>query len=435
MSSIIFGGTVSMLTIATPSNGWLIGYDTDGILKQKDQFGIITNIKEVISGPVGATGDAGLMGPTGATGDAGLAGPTGATGDAGLAGPTGATGDPGLAGPTGATGDAGLIGPTGATGDAGLMGPTGATGALPSGSILTYSELYANSTFSTQLGTGAGLKNWETISSVNLVIGDKSNNVTYDGTSSLTINSEPSDITYSFISTIGCFKGESTSNGINIGVSIDGLNPTDLLTTVVTAGFSTTSRELSISGLFVLTGGTPHTIKLMVQQSAGGAPGANSITFSTLNFALHSINSIIQGPIGPTGPDGPIGPTGTGFIGPTGPTGPDGPFSIAPTVQEVSSAATVTPTSSDGLVIVSALAEGLTILDPTGTWLQGQDLLIRIKDNGTSRSIGYGTTFSSYRPIGVVLPTFTTANKTTYLGIVYNDTDSKWDVIGVSTEI
>lgn len=46
MSSIIFGGTVSMLTVATPSSGWLIGYDTDGILKQKNQWGVITNIKE-----------------------------------------------------------------------------------------------------------------------------------------------------------------------------------------------------------------------------------------------------------------------------------------------------------------------------------------------------------------------------------------------------
>ena len=46
MSSIIFGGTVSMLTVATPSNGWLVGYDTDGVLKQKNQWGVITNIKE-----------------------------------------------------------------------------------------------------------------------------------------------------------------------------------------------------------------------------------------------------------------------------------------------------------------------------------------------------------------------------------------------------
>lgn len=33
-----------MLTVATPSTGWLLGYDTDGFLKQKDSTGIITQI-------------------------------------------------------------------------------------------------------------------------------------------------------------------------------------------------------------------------------------------------------------------------------------------------------------------------------------------------------------------------------------------------------
>lgn len=33
-----------MITAATPSQGWVVGYDTDGILKQKDQFGVITEI-------------------------------------------------------------------------------------------------------------------------------------------------------------------------------------------------------------------------------------------------------------------------------------------------------------------------------------------------------------------------------------------------------
>ena len=44
MSTIILGSTVSMLTVATPSTGWLLGYDTDGFLKQKDSTGIITQI-------------------------------------------------------------------------------------------------------------------------------------------------------------------------------------------------------------------------------------------------------------------------------------------------------------------------------------------------------------------------------------------------------
>jgi len=41
MSSIAFGSTYSFLTSATPSTGWVIGFDTDGVLKQKDSLGNI----------------------------------------------------------------------------------------------------------------------------------------------------------------------------------------------------------------------------------------------------------------------------------------------------------------------------------------------------------------------------------------------------------
>jgi YVTN family beta-propeller protein len=44
MSSVKFGGSFSFITSATPSIGWVVGYDTDGILKQKDSNGIITPI-------------------------------------------------------------------------------------------------------------------------------------------------------------------------------------------------------------------------------------------------------------------------------------------------------------------------------------------------------------------------------------------------------
>lgn len=44
MSSIAFGSTYSFLTSATPSTGWIIGFDTDGILKQKDSYGSIISI-------------------------------------------------------------------------------------------------------------------------------------------------------------------------------------------------------------------------------------------------------------------------------------------------------------------------------------------------------------------------------------------------------
>jgi hypothetical protein len=57
--------------------------------------------------------------------------------------------------------------------------------------------------------------------------------------------------------------------------------------------------------------------------------------------------------------------------------------------------------------------------------------MIRIKDNGTARAITYDT---NYRAIGVTLPTTTVISKTTYLGLIYNAAEAKWDVIGVTTQ-
>jgi hypothetical protein len=42
--SVVFGYTMSLIDAATPSNGWLVAYDSDGVLKQKDQDGVITSI-------------------------------------------------------------------------------------------------------------------------------------------------------------------------------------------------------------------------------------------------------------------------------------------------------------------------------------------------------------------------------------------------------
>ena len=109
----------------------------------------------------------------------------------------------------------------------------------------------------------------------------------------------------------------------------------------------------------------------------------------------------------------------------------NGKASYTPRVQSLSSAATVTPVNTNDLVIITAQAAALALANPTGTWDEGQPLIIRIKDNGTARAITYDT---NYRAIGVTLPTTTVINKTTYLGLIYNATDTKWDVIGVTTQ-
>lgn len=103
----------------------------------------------------------------------------------------------------------------------------------------------------------------------------------------------------------------------------------------------------------------------------------------------------------------------------------------APRIQAVTSAATVTPTFSNDQVNITAQAAGLTLANPTGTAIDGKTLIVRIKDNGGAQTIAYGT---QYRAIGVTLPTTTVAGKTLYLGLIFNNTDTKWDCVAVSQE-
>lgn len=106
-------------------------------------------------------------------------------------------------------------------------------------------------------------------------------------------------------------------------------------------------------------------------------------------------------------------------------------FARTPSVQAVTSAATVTPTFADDMVKITAQAAGLTLANPTGTAIDGAGMVIRIKDNGTARSISYGT---QYRAIGVTLPTTTVVSKTLYLAMVYNTEDTTWDVLAVGQQ-
>lgn len=102
-----------------------------------------------------------------------------------------------------------------------------------------------------------------------------------------------------------------------------------------------------------------------------------------------------------------------------------------PNVQSVTSSATVTPTFDNDGVKITAQAAGLTLNNPTGTAKSMWGWAIRIKDNGTARSIAYDT---QYRAVGVTLPTSTVISKTLYLGCIWNSDDSKVDVVAVAQE-
>lgn len=102
----------------------------------------------------------------------------------------------------------------------------------------------------------------------------------------------------------------------------------------------------------------------------------------------------------------------------------------ASSLQAVASAATVTPTFLNDQVNITALAVACQLLNPTGIATE-KGLVVRIKDNATARALTYDT---QYRAVGVTLPTTTIISKTLYLGMIYNSTDTKWDVVAVAQQ-
>jgi len=96
------------------------------------------------------------------------------------------------------------------------------------------------------------------------------------------------------------------------------------------------------------------------------------------------------------------------------------------------SSATSTPTSdSCDQWDVTALAAADAFAAPSGTPVNGQKLIIRIKDNGTARALSFATGSSGqYRfSTDLAAPTTTVISKTLYMGFVYNSADSRWDCV------
>jgi len=105
---------------------------------------------------------------------------------------------------------------------------------------------------------------------------------------------------------------------------------------------------------------------------------------------------------------------------------------IDPRTSSSASTATLTPDiSSFDQYNLTAQAVGLTIAAPTGTPVDGNRITIRILDNGTAQTLTWNAT---YTVIGVTLPTTTTATKMVYIGCVYNSTNTRWDVVAVTTQ-
>lgn len=107
---------------------------------------------------------------------------------------------------------------------------------------------------------------------------------------------------------------------------------------------------------------------------------------------------------------------------------------ITPTVSSETSSATPTiNVNSVDAHSITALAANITSMTTnlSGSPSNFQKLTIRIKDNGTARTIAWGTSYASR---GATLPTTTVISKVTTVGLIYNSVTSTWDCVAVAQE-
>lgn len=102
---------------------------------------------------------------------------------------------------------------------------------------------------------------------------------------------------------------------------------------------------------------------------------------------------------------------------------------ITPRVTTIASSSTPTPDiDASDVFTVTALAANATFAAPTGTPVNGQQLLIRILDNGTARTLAWNAVYRASTDFA--LPTTTVLSKTMYLQFIYNSASSTYDAVG-----
>lgn len=100
----------------------------------------------------------------------------------------------------------------------------------------------------------------------------------------------------------------------------------------------------------------------------------------------------------------------------------------------VSDATPTVNTDNCDYVDITALAAAITSMTTnlSGSPVDMQRLIYRIKDDGTARAITWGASFAAR---GIALPTTTVASKYLLVGFLYNATTSTWDCVAASQEV
>ena len=85
------------------------------------------------------------------------------------------------------------------------------------------------------------------------------------------------------------------------------------------------------------------------------------------------------------------------------------------------------PADSVQLFFITTLSQNLTINVPSGTPTESQQLIIRLKDNGTARTITWNAIFTG--SANIPLPTTTIVGQTDYFTFIFNGVTLRWELV------
>lgn len=394
------------------------------------------------TGPQGPQGIQGIQGVQGVKGDTGDTGPQGIKGDTGAIGPQGIQGDIGPQGPAGSgTGD--MLGPVSSTDNA-VVVYDGATGKLVKnsefkiveGELSVEDDYWAalsmrsaddtapNIMFDMSGGTIAAPTDTYDFADLGFIMFTARYGGSTKAAAAIQVSDDAAMLTTGTRRTAMHFKlGNAELAGISLMHS--GITPTNKF--IIYSTDSGVAPKIAASGNNVNID-IELTPKGTGRVRAGGViiPTTSSVdTFTnktmnlssnTLAMTLAQLNAAVS--------DADV----ASLAGSETLTNKR----ITPRVNTVASGATITPPGdTTDMYTVTALAVATTIAAPSGTPVNGQRLLLRIKDSGTAQTLSWN---AIYRGIGVALPTTTVINKTLYVGMVYNSSTVTWDVIAVVQE-